>query len=223
MKKIVFTLILLFAFNGYAQIKNCKQTLDLSENMDVFTSMRTDKNYKYGKTTGKLCFLEEDKFLYAIPLENGKYAGYMEVQGDYDKDNIALYMYASTLKLYDFIHDNGSDISNIQLLANIFKDDKFFADIYIPGNKAFNMDFNKGDGSITYYREKGKKALVVPVKQFSASGTGQMYDRKDKLCATIEFKDDTAISAQYIVNGKPGRSFSDEEIANIRSGTICNE
>lgn len=197
MKKLIFTLILIFSFNAYAGINNCKYNLDIDNNNEIFTSLLEDKDYNYKNANGKICFSYDDSFVFALPLKNGRPIGPLEYELSSEGKKI-MYFYISSYHLFKFFIDNQSfNQDDLSSIADIMKNDDIKMEFYHDnGNISSNIDLKKGIGTVVTYRENGSMEQFIPINNFKNNGIAEVYDEDGKLWSTITYKDDKIISAE---------------------------
>ncbi len=225
MKKIIFSFILLFSFNAYAEIKDCKYNLKLTENSDVIESLLTNKNYSYKNNSGKICFTDGDDGTLAFSLKNGKLSGPMEFEIT-SNSKPALYVYASSYTFMEQLANvNSMNPKDMKKMDKIMGKLDIIMEFYHDnGNKAYIMDMKKGDGSITSYRRDGSMDSITAVKNFKVHGESEIYDEKGKLYAVLKYKNDKLVSGKCVNERKNGAEWTKAEISNYEQGlqVDCN-
>lgn len=217
MKKLfVFLFALMFSFNAYAEITDCKYTLDMEENIDVFTSLFEDKKYSYKNSNEKICFTDGQGSMIAFPLKKGKLANAMEYQLN-NNGKPVIYAYASSHKFIEHILSQAMNPGDLKGMSKFINKYNLIMEFYNDnGNKAYVIDLKKGSGSMTTYREDGTKELLIPVKKFRVHGKSEVYDEKGNLNAILKYKKEKLVSGQCIVDGKKGRKLTEEELINFK-------
>lgn len=225
MKKIIFSFILLFSFNAYAEIKDCKYKLKLVENSDVIESLLTNKNYSYKNNSGKICFADGGDGTLAFSLKNGKLSGPMEFE-IISNSKPALYVYASSYTFMGHLANlNSMNPKDMKKMDKIMGKLDIIMEFYHDnGNKAYIMDMKKGDGSITSYRRDGSMDSITAVKNFKVHGESEIYDEKGKLYAVLKYKNDKLVSGKCVNERKNGVEWTKAEISNYEQGlqVDCN-
>ena len=217
MKKIVFTLILLFSFNAYAEL-TCRDRLDIDENIEIFQSLFTDKNYSYNNYNGKLCFIDKDGTGVSLDMKNGKLSGGMEYVYILDGKK-AIYIYSSSYTFFTAIASGSVDPTNLESLGKAISEYDAVIKIYHDnGNPAQVLDLKKGNGSMITYRENGSMLQVATVKNFSAEGQGEVYDERGRVFATIIYKNDKIVAGKCVNQRKNGSEWTKAEISNWENG-----
>ena len=225
MKKIIFSFILLFSFNAYAEIKDCKYKLKLVENSDVIESLLTNKNYSYKNNSGKICFADGGDGTLAFSLKNGKLSGPMEFE-IISNSKPALYVYASSYTFMGHLANlNSMNPKDMKKMDKIMGKLDIIMEFYHDnGNKAYIMDMKKGDGSITSYRRDGSMDSITAVKNFKVHGESEIYDEKGRLYAVLKYKNDKLVSGKCVNERKNGVEWTKAEISNYEQGlqVDCN-
>lgn len=225
MKKIIFSFILLFSFNAYAEIKDCKYKLKLVENSDVIESLLTNKNYSYKNNSGKICFADGGDGTLAFSLKNGKLSGPMEFE-IISNSKPALYVYASSYTFMGHLANlNSMNPKDMKKMDKIMGKLDIIMEFYHDnGNKAYIMDMKKGDGSITSYRRDGSMESITAVKNFKVHGESEIYDEKGRLYAVLKYKNDKLVSGKCVNERKNGVEWTKAEISNYEQGlqVDCN-
>lgn len=214
---LVFTIV--FSFNAYAKIKNCKHNLDIDNNGDIITSLLQDKTYNYKDINGKLCFTDNKGSIIALPLKNGRPTGPIEFQLS-DDNKVAMYMHASYYDILDiFFNNEFFNLDDLSNLADIVKNYDIKMEFYHDnGNVGYIMDLKKGNGSVISYRENGSMAQFSPVINFKIDGKAEVYDEKGKLFATLIYKNNKIISGKCADERKNGSEWTKAEISNWENG-----
>lgn len=225
MKKIIFSFILLFSFNAYAEIKDCKYNLKLTENSDVIELLLNNKNYSYKNNSGKICFADGGDGTLAFSLKNGKLSGPMEFE-IISNSKPALYVYASSYTFMGHLANlNSMNPKDMKKMDKIMGKLDIIMEFYHDnGNKAYIMDMKKGDGSITSYRRDGSMDSITAVKNFKVHGESEIYDEKGKLYAVLKYKNDKLVSGKCVNERKNGVEWTKAEISNYEQGlqVDCN-
>lgn len=221
MKKfLILVFTIMFSFNAYAELTDCQHTLDVRDNSDVLSSLYMEKDYAYGSTNGKLCFVDEDGATMAFLLKRGKLAGPMEYQLNVN-NKPGVYIYASSYKFIDNILNLTMSPDDLNKMSKITGKYHFIMEFYNDGNKTSVIDLNKGRGYMLTYRENGVKEYFIPIKKFRIHGTSELYDEQGILYATVKFKNDKMVSGRCIVDGKKGRKLTIDELTKVRDTNVC--
>lgn len=225
MKKIIFSFILLFSFNAYAEIKDCKYNLDINKNGDIIDSLFNDKNYSYKDANGKLCFTSEEGIISLI-LKNGKAVGDIEFILYYEDNKPMFQMYFSDYRVLGMIGELVNE-GNGDINLSVLKDNKLnmkYTFFYENGNIYFKSSIQNGNGSITSYKENGAMDIYRPIKNYQFNGTAEVYSENGRLWATLTYKDGEIIAGKCVNERKNGSEWTKAEISNWENGlpVDCN-